>query len=211
MIEIDPNSINAVAFDIGGVLAADFWETLYFNDITGIVEKLDLDREYLAKIGAVLSQKYCLARFQEAEYWREFSQLVGRTPTKSQLELAETSIWADITFRDSIDKLRRENIRVYIVSDNTAFWFEKQVSKLSISGCIPASDIFLSYDLGKRKKSTPCGTYAILAQVAEPKTTLILDDRRSNLKIAGREGFKAVKYKGSARARIIDEITFVQY
>jgi FMN phosphatase YigB (HAD superfamily) len=199
----------AVAFDIGGVLAADFWEAVYFAEPAGIVAKLKLDAENLQGIGADLARRYCVSAATEGAYWDDFARLVGSRPTAQQLIEAEGAVWADQSFGAAVMALRDKDVRVFVISDNTAFWSRKQLIKLGIDALLPSGDILLSWQLGIRKKSLPSGSYGVLRRLTDPAKTLVIDDRDSNLAVAARDGFQTMKYRGCLGSRIIDRLSFL--
>jgi beta-phosphoglucomutase-like phosphatase (HAD superfamily) len=208
VIECDLNRLDAVCFDIGGVIAADFWETIYFDQEKGIAKQLGLNEQMLHDVGIELWQKYSVDNFEEGAYWEEFAGLVGRKPSSDQLIEAETAVWADPTFAETIVRLKALSKKIYIVSDNTAFWLPKQLKKLNATTLFGDNDIVASSQIKKRKKTKPRGAYAVLGELARPDTTLVLEDRESNVEIASGEGFRAVRYTGSAQSRIISVFKF---
>jgi FMN phosphatase YigB (HAD superfamily) len=208
VIECDLDRLDAICFDIGGVIAADFWETIYFDQEKGIAKQLGLDKQILHDVGIKLWQKYSVDKFEEVAYWEEFAGLVGRQPSSDQLSEAETAVWADETFAETIVMLKDLNKKVYIVSDNTTFWLPKQLRKMNATALFDDNDIVTSSEIKKRKKTKPRGSYAFLSDMARPETTLVLEDRESNVEIASREGFQAVRYIGSARSKIVSLFKF---
>lgn len=203
------SQIRAVAFDMGGVLAADFWEALYFSKPAGLVHELGLDGERLQKIGADLARKYCVFEASEDDYWEEFARITGCRPTRQQLIEAEAAIWVDPSFAAAVTGLRNNGLSTFIISDHTTFWFSKLLSKLGVDSIVPAEHILVSWMLGLRKKSLPFGTYRLLSRSTEIGATLVIDDRQSNLEVAAHEGFRPMHYQGSAETRIVDRLGFL--
>jgi FMN phosphatase YigB (HAD superfamily) len=201
--------LRAVAFDIGGVVAADYWETIYFSWPVGIVATLKLQAEKLECLGAQLAQKYCLLDAKEADYWDDFERNVGCRPTAHQLMEAGRAVWVDRSFGETVTALRERGLRVFVVTDNTSFWSQTLFKRLGIDKILPDDNILASWKLGIRKKSLPFGTYRVLRRLVDPARTLVIDDRASNLAAAARDGFSTMRYQGFAGSQIVDWLSFL--
>lgn len=188
---IDP-AVKTVLLDMGNVLVNDWWETMFFAE-GGLAETLKLDRERLEEAGNALWSHYANSVRTEDEYWDHLEALLGRAiPTEVRLQ-CDALVLANPHAAEILDTLHSKGLVVGVISNNTAFWFPKQDGLVNITAYANPDLMFLSHTHGREKGAEPSLFEDALA-ACDPKSTLVVDDRMSNVDRAKRHGFHAVHY-----------------
>ena len=202
--------IKAVIFDIGGVLAHNVWEHLFFDE-DGICNRFDLPREKLQTIGRRLYEEYAYRviprasdwRSLEKEYWRKFiSEFRAELPQSIQeddlIHFSEDFV-REVNSNEItplLRELRSGNVNLAICSNNTPFWFERAKAKLKLQDFFNENNIVLSYDVGVPKSHQNCAMFnAVIERMgAEKKEAVFIDDREDNISRAESCGIKGILF-----------------
>jgi hypothetical protein len=92
-----------------------------------------------------------------------------------------------------------------LISDNTAFWYRKQLALLGLSmGELKWE--FTSFGLGVSKNDLGRGLYECAASSVAPSRTVVIDDRMTNIRRARRCGFLARQYAIGDEQSLVDLI-----
>jgi FMN phosphatase YigB (HAD superfamily) len=184
-----------VLLDVGGVLTPDPWETLILTRHRGIGARLGLDAELMERAARELWPVVSRAVLEESEYWRRFGQITGHAIPPALVEEVELELLrANSDAKQAIGMLREWGVAWGIISDNTSFWYPKQLRLLGLNDEVDPGLEFLSFRHGLSKSSNGLGLYEIAAQSIDPGSTVVIDDRAANLKRAQSLGFTARYY-----------------
>lgn len=183
-----------VLLDLGGVLTGDPWQAILLTPRLGIADRLGLDHAAVEIAGEVLWARYCLAPGEEQQYWSDFRREVGReVPAEVVGEAERETLLANPIAGRVIELVEQSGTSWGFISDNTAFWFRKQMQLLGIEGH-PAELDFLSFKAGVAKTDAAPGLFEIAAGRVTPRQTLVIDDQQRNVTRAHDLGFKAALY-----------------
>jgi len=193
--------IKAIIFDIGGVITNDLWETLYFNGDSSILKNKNILKYDLEIVGKQLWQEYSLINTDseklEKKYWHDFNKITGLNLDIKYMEsLAEKSIYEIKGAYEVIKKLLDEKFNVGICSDNTVFWFEKQLKVLKILKLIRSDFYVLSYKCNSKKSDSNHKMYSEIINKFQVNKAeiLFIDDRVENIESAIQFGFSAILF-----------------
>jgi FMN phosphatase YigB (HAD superfamily) len=187
--------IKTVLFDIGNVLAPDYWESLWLTRGAGLADQLGIPLSKAKDIGRKLYPHYSTARRNEQDYWDEFAAEIGRNIPMNLVREVEAAVIHPNPFADpAIEKAAAVGMRIGLVSSNTSFWYPKQLALLCARDKIDSALFFISCDVGVEKRRGCPDLFGIAAQAVDVKTTLIFDDRPHNVTFAAALGFRAELY-----------------
>ncbi|GLX93444.1 hypothetical protein [Herbidospora sp. NBRC 101105] len=188
---IDTVLIDTVLFDVGGVLTVDPWQALWLTGGDGLADRLGLDHERVDAIGERLWPDYSLRVRDEADYWRDFGRALGREIPAEVVAAAEHStLRSDPAAGRAVGLLAGHGVTVGFISDNTSFWFPKQMRLIGEVAEIRPDHVFLSYLLGVSKQTPGTGLFELAARTLDPSRTLVVDDRAHNIGRAASAGFR---------------------
>ncbi len=203
--------IKAVILDIGGVLAHDVWEHLFFDE-DGICNRFNLPREKLETVGRKLYEEYAYRvipenedwRNMEKEYWRKFishfkKELPQSITEDALIQLSEKFIQRvnSAEMFPLLEELKSKNITLAICSNNTPFWFARQKSESKLTDFFSDKNIVLSYQVGAPKSHSNCAMFnAVSDRIGVDKEeTVFIDDRQGNISQAERCGIKGILFE----------------
>lgn len=185
----------AVVLDIGGVLAYDVWEHLFFED-KGIAATYHLDRGQLEKVGKALWKIFAYrpvtnpgdCRKFEEEYWELFIKAFNIKESVVAFIDRTRDFIKPVEGMDSLlGKLKGQGVDLLICSDNNEFWFKLQMDNLGLRKFFPDNrKVILSCRVGV-SKSDECGKMfqsVLKAAQCKPKDCIFVDDRKENVERA---------------------------
>jgi beta-phosphoglucomutase-like phosphatase (HAD superfamily) len=186
--------MRTVLFDLGGVLTSDPWQTILLTPRLGIADRLGLDNAAVETAGELLWARYSLVPDEEQQYWSDFRREVGREiPADLVSEVERETLHANPLARQVLQLVEHSGTSWGFISDNTAFWFRKQMRLLGLEGR-PAELDFLSFIDGASKTSTAPGLFEIAAGRVIPRRTLVIEDQLRNVSCAHHLGFRTALY-----------------
>jgi FMN phosphatase YigB (HAD superfamily) len=186
--------VQTVLFDLGGVLACDPWQSLLLTPGRGLADRLGLKRAEVERVGEALWSSFSIRTSREEVYWAELAELLRiDLPSPFIAELEDELLYANPVAPELLGQIRERGILIGVISDNTSFWFPKQAALVTLDHFVERDRVFVSYKLGMRKRDTP-GLFEIAAQQVDKRTTLVVDDRTSNIDHAGLCGFRTLRY-----------------
>jgi FMN phosphatase YigB (HAD superfamily) len=187
--------VETVLFDIGGVLASDYWETLLLTPRAGLADRLSQPRDVVEAAGSQVWEEFATREATEAEYWQRLADVLGH-PVDLQVvaEVEHRLVRGNPTARGLVEELRGRGVRVGVVSNNTSFWWPKQLRLAGVDELVDGELLFLSCRFGCTKADAPRGLLDVAAEHVRPGTALLVDDREENVDLARDRGFAAVRY-----------------
>ena len=195
--------IQAVIFDVGGVLLYDVWEHLFLDEDQGLVSLYGLSREKLEAMGKELWEEFAYVSASaeqtwqkiEEEYWANFLEKFNEEFLPQQIPSIEQLVELSKKFIKPVnktytllllEKLKERKITLAICSNNNEFWFARQMEVSGFDRFFLPQNIVLSCKIGV-SKSHPSGKMfkEVLNALNLPGgKTMFVDDRQENIKKA---------------------------
>ncbi len=202
-------AVKAVIFDIGGVLACDVWEHLFLDHEGGIVARYQLDEGNVRKIGETLWEKFAHLPIahgetwesREREYWTSFIAQSNIKATADDLvKLTDTFIRPIAGMRELVERLRSSGIALALCSNNTEFWFRRQMDKLGLQEFFDSDKVILSCRLGVSKSSKGHEMFqaAVDTLKVNKEDCVFVDDREENVLQALESGLCAIRFRSQS-------------
>ena len=206
--------IEAVIFDVGGVLAEDVWEHLLpcRKKAGGIRDQFRLDRDQVHKVGLLLWAAFAHTpegqrttwRELETRYWDMFIRFFwDKSPppgasiddfirkTDEYIRLVDPGIPA------LLEDLQSKGLKLGVCSNNNEFWFRRQFGNLKLFQYFPPAGIVLSCRVGFSKSSPGYEMFdaAVNALNVPHSSCIFVDDREDNIKLAEARGMKGIHFR----------------
>jgi len=193
-----------ILIDLGGVLTEDPWETILLTPEIGIADRLGLDRDVVATAGGKLWELYCRSFMEEEQYWDQMSELLNiKLPPVLIQEIEKATLKPTHGALEFLSYLQETKRSWGLVTNNTAFWYSKQLAILGLTGYKLQWE-FTSHDDGVVKSDTGRGLFEIAAETTDAANTLVIDDRLGNVVRARSAGFSAVQYETDCPISLIE-------
>jgi FMN phosphatase YigB (HAD superfamily) len=191
-----------VLLDIGGVLADDVWETLFLHPDGGIASRYGLDPAAVAETGRGLWEWASRRQLEESTYWAALEDRLEIQVSEDDRISLERLIRGNPDAPRLVAGLVAAGARVGVLSNNTSFWWPKQL-RLAGTPDLGAPDLrFLSCEQGVSKGDHP-GLIELSAARLGPSQCFLVDDRENHLIRAEAVGFGTLHYRfGRARRAI---------
>lgn len=187
---MNSNSIRAILFDFGGVLA----EEGFRNGLLALAAEQQLDIEGMPKAGmhAVYDSGFVLGRGTAHDFWDLLRQRIGLTGADEELtnRILEGFILRPWVL-DLVRRLREEGYITGILSDQT-HWLDMLDERNHFSTAFDR--IFNSYYLHKGKRDPTIFTDVAVALGVSPTAILFVDDDANNVARARNSGMQAIQY-----------------
>lgn len=191
--------VSTVLIDIGGVLYVDPWETVLLTP-GGIAQRLGLPREAVDATARRLWPDFATRMTREAEYWEDLFAALGLQLDDEVVDVvrkcSEDLLRPLPTARGILSRLSSTH-QLGVISDNTTFWYKRQEEDLSLRDYADQDLVFVSSSEGTCKGGDPslyqvAAERCIEAKRCNPASTLVVDDRPSNLIYAAAAGFRTL-------------------
>jgi HAD superfamily hydrolase (TIGR01509 family) len=204
--------IQAVIFDMGGVLAQDVWEHMYLDPEVGLASRFSLDGAELYKIGLLLWESFAYIpeippngwRELEFRYWKQFLHFYGERIPQSvrdsgpQLLIEDTArfIVPVPGVETELQRLQERGIALAMCSDNNEFWFRRQMDTCRLHRFFSPDKVALSCRVGVSKGSPRFEMFhtAMKALGTAASNCLFIDDRQNNVDRAKAFGMDALLF-----------------
>ena len=198
-------AINAIVFDIGGVLAHDVWEPLVFGEVNSIATICNLDSKKTREVGQILWDEFAHRSaneeigWQELElnYWEKFiNKLKLQISTENLLAITEQYIKPVPGMLELVRQLHSRGLKLALCSNNTEFWYERQNKKLGLEYFFPKNNVILSSRVGISKESPNFEMFKATINALEVNklSCLFIDDRQENIEISTRYGIPSILF-----------------
>jgi FMN phosphatase YigB (HAD superfamily) len=184
--------IKGILFDVGGVLAHDVWENMLLDDEKSVTQILGLNSDRVATVARELWKEFAHRsttpavdwRTLEFEYWRSFIQQLGlRQSPKYFIDRTNEFIQPVPGMIDLLSELRGRDIKLAICSNNTEFWFARQMDKLNLREFFNPDQMIVSSRIGMSKGSPTFRMFeaAIESLQVNKKNCILVDDRETSI------------------------------
>jgi putative hydrolase of the HAD superfamily len=191
------NTITAVLFDFGGVLA----EEGFRNGLRALASEQGLNAGTIVEEGmqAVYDSGFVLGTGNASDFWALMRE---RTGIKGNDDMLSREIKSGFMIRPGmiqlVNELRKKGYLTGILSDQT-YWLDELDEIYQFSEAF--SHIYNSYYMGKGKRDS-----SLFKDVANdlgipPESILFIDDDNENIKRAEESGFKAIHFINEASFR----------
>ncbi len=205
--------IQAIIFDIGGVIAYDVWEHLFLDDDGVRTKYPQLDKDELFRFGKATWETFAYLpetpqsdwRALERHYWDAFIMFFrDQLPTSaSPDEFIEMSLkfFRPVEGMNALlEKLCAQGLTLGICSDNNEFWYRRQAEKVGFTKFFDSDKIILSCRLGKSKRSAQFEMFeAVTNAVGVPKQNCgFVDDRATSIERAQEFGMMGILFPSHA-------------
>jgi FMN phosphatase YigB (HAD superfamily) len=196
MNDINSQDIDAVVFDLGGVLVKiDFlrvfkhWAEQAGCDVTAIADRFAMDHHY---------EKHERGETSTSEYFAALRDSLGIRITDGQFLEGWNQIFvSEVADMRRIVQLYAASYPVYVFSNSNeahkATWMRCYSDLLK-----PFQRVFVSSDIGKRKPDLDAYRHVAAAIGAEPQRILFFDDSAQNIEGAAQAGLIARKVNSVA-------------
>lgn len=202
--------IKAVIFDVGGVLAHDVWEHLFLDREAGVASILNLDVEQVQRAGQDLWEKFAYRSTTEENGWKELEKeywdlFLGRFQLSMSaddlIRLTEQFVQPVEGMIQLLECLQSEAIEMAICSNNTEFWFKRQMNKLGLHRFFSSGRVILSTRIGVSKSSPGFEMFqaAIGALGIEKDFCIFVDDRVENIQRALQFGLTGIVFPSHSK------------
>lgn len=180
--------IKALVFDIGGVLAYDVWENLLLDKENGVAPTFGLNVDEVCRVGQELWDDFAHRaantetgwRRLEKEYWNFIIDRLHLPKSVAYfIELTDKYIRPVEGMVPLLEHLQARGFSLAICSNNTEFWFRRQMDKLGLDMVFEPKHIILSSRIGVSKSSSHFEMFkaVVTALDVDKRDCILIDDR----------------------------------
>ncbi len=201
-----------VVFDIGGVVFEDIWEGIFFQKSTGILDLFDLNAQQLNRVCrncwdrfAVMSLGSDPWEMLEVKYWKDILRDIQIPWSVEEcIEYSQRFIIPIPGVDDLINLLVKNRTQLGICSNQTAFWFERQLAVSKTLRFIDRKNMALSFEQGatKGQKNNLLFKVVLDSFNCQPAEIIYIEDRIKHQQDSSDFGFKVIKFNKDESALI---------
>lgn len=173
------HGVDVVLLDVGGVLADDVWERMLLDPDQGLAVRWDMDPGRVRDAGAALWGRFSRGAAHEDAWWAALEEQLAAPIALPLRDELRAMVRGNDDARPVLTALRERSLPYVLVSNNTTFWWPRQLQAAGITDLLPATPRFLSCTAGVTKDDRPGLLEHAVAAVAAP--ALLVDDRVVNL------------------------------
>ncbi len=193
----DKGMIKVIVFDIGNVLAPFLWEDC--------LREHGFSEEMTQKIGAATVNNKLWRELDRSDEFTEelIEQFVVQAPEiaseiRQFLGFSETAVREYDYSTELIDRLKENGYKVYLLSNYSGRNFRYALDNFEFIR--HADGRVVSYEVGYVKPEPGIFKALINKYGFDPKEALFLDDMKSNITAAEKEGFHTIHFTGLKEA-----------
>jgi putative hydrolase of the HAD superfamily len=186
-----PDTISAVLFDFGGVLADEGFR----NGLQKIarMHALDPGRFFETASGLILTSGYLTGSASEADWWERLRTRTGIAGSDAELRgIILDGFTLRDWMRDVVLALRDHGVRTAVLSDQTN-WLDELNAKTPFFGWF--EEVYNSFHLGKSKHDPSLFVDVTSRMGVKPGQTLFIDDTPAHVERARATGLHAIWYR----------------
>jgi len=196
--------MRSVVIDIGGVIFPDIWETIFLHPEEGIIKYANIEKSLKENKLKYLWDKYAIFapvnndwKKTEIDYWTEIKEILNIDLSVDLL--INKSIEVIKPYKNVEDVIIKRIINyneTVVCSNQSSFWFERQLLVSDVLKVIPRDKMVLSFECGMTKEEKPYEMFNIAEKKCNNKgiNILYIDDREINIEHAKKYGFEANKF-----------------
>lgn len=195
--------IQAIVFDLGGIIVYDVWEHLLLDPEQGIASLYGLPPDQVKAVGQELWEEFAYRpvlhqdswRQLERDYWNRFVQKTGLAQSPDVfIQMTDPFIRTVDGMIPLLERLAASGIDLAICSNNNEFWFKRQIDKFGFDKFFDPEKIILSSRVGVSKSSPDYQMFkaAVAALGIDRTQCLFIDDRKENIEHALQFGMAAL-------------------
>jgi hypothetical protein len=163
--------IQAIVMDIGGVVAPDIWEWLYFSEYR-LSSLSHLSRSTLLRVGRMNFSLFAYRKWNRSSSWQALEEAYW-TAVSDDLgikldgtEIADKTSAITLPFLD-LSKIKEfsaaSGLRVVFCSNDTPFWYFRKWNALNWGNSYSSDAFIMSFDFGQSKRDPRCVLFIALA------------------------------------------------
>lgn len=181
--------IKAIFFDFDGVLTDS--ECGSSTVCQNLAQKTGISPEKLLSCYPKFVEKLYAGEIFHKDMWDDFCRCVGKKIDIKLLDYAFTKTPINKEMLELAEKLRR-NYKTGIITDNSAGRFSTIIDEFRLRDIFNA--LILSADVGATKKNELIFRKALEAVQAKPEECVFIDNKKENLELPEKMGFKTILY-----------------
>ncbi|QQG43252.1 MAG: HAD family phosphatase [Candidatus Daviesbacteria bacterium] len=190
--------IEAVIFDVGGVLHIYDGQLVQTEVISGLSITLDTFRQ----VWVSLTNKLEMGLLTEEEYWEEFKKATGSTvqlPEESLLVRGlRKSFHINTEVIEIVRRLKKQGFKLAVLS-NTILPHTRYMDEIGLYDLFDRK--LFSYDIGAKKPDPRTYQAALAALDISPTVGVFIDDREENVTAANQLGLNGLVYTTAEKLR----------
>jgi FMN phosphatase YigB (HAD superfamily) len=183
--------VEGLIFDVGGVLAYDVADHLFY-DPGGLIDAYQLDQAKVEGVVDELWQRYAYSKvgdesnWQEVErsYWEEFKEgCQVNAPNDELIDFSQRFVKPVPGMREVLERARDKQFDLLICSNNTEFWFQRQSQVVGFGEFFLPDKIVLSNHVGASKSEPSLKLFReVEVRMDHLKSNYVyVDDRSQNI------------------------------
>lgn len=195
---------------MGGVLAHNVWERLLLNEENGLVAICNLNVDQVQQVGQDLWEKFAYRAAVEEDDWKEFEKeywnhFIERfhlsMSVNDLIQLTDRFIQPVEGMTQLLERLQSKGIDLAICSNNTEFWFKRQMDKLDLHRYFSSSKVILSSRIGVSKSSPSFEMFqaVINALGIDKEHCIFVDDKEENVQQALKYGIAGIIFPSHSK------------
>lgn len=199
-------SMRTVLLDLGGVMTPDPWETLMLTPHRGLAARVGVDPELMKSAGEEQWPLYATdPDGQEHDWWAGVEARTGTRLKKALVAQVEAELLRPAPGALELLQDPAGDFAVGVTSNNTAFWYPKQVRLLRMT--VTPEWRWLSHEREHDKAGGLFETAAneLTDRGVHPATVTIVEDRTSNETLARSAGFNVHLHQAGTEVRGLGE------
>lgn len=181
----------------------DVWEHLLLDKKKGISAIYNLDQERVRTAGIDLWKHYSHKTHflkngweeLEKQYWTMFNEILGLSISiDNYIRLTDDFIKPVEGMLELLEELRRKGVILSICSNNTEFWFERQMKKLKLSRFMNTNNVVISSRVGVSKSSISLEMFRESIRIlgVRREYCVFIDDKERNVEQALKYGIPSI-------------------
>jgi hypothetical protein len=197
--------IQAIVMDIGGVVAPDIWEWLYFSEYR-LSSLSHLSRSTLLRVGRMNFSLFAYRKWNRSSSWQALEEAYW-TAVSDDLgikldgtEIADKTSAITLPFLD-LSKIKEfsaaSGLRVVFCSNDTPFWYFRKWNALNWGNSYSSDAFIMSFDFGQSKRDPRCVLFSACTECLKTAAaeTLFIDNQLRNVQSAREFGFQVLHFQ----------------
>jgi epoxide hydrolase-like predicted phosphatase len=195
-IEHASSTIEAVLFDVGGVLSEEMIE----RKLLDLARVHGLPAERLLSLRPSLRLEADLGRISDRGFWREILRRAGAAASSiSEEDLEIERYLAPVQGTLELARRLKQRYRVGILSNDSREMARARRRKLGLDAVFDRDTVIISAEVGLAKPDQKIFDLAVQRLGVDPARCLLVDDRQDNVQAARSCGLQAIQFSSAAQ------------